>query len=231
MKALTVLFFLFTSLFVTSGDWKENRPVSRFSGLSVGNGIEVYLTQGNDEKLTIEAKGVDEKDVISDVRNGILKLSVERRGMNFSFGRSRSVKAYVTFRQLSSLAATGGATVIGQEKLSFRDLNVSAAGGADVKLNLIANSLNALASGGSDLALEGTARTLIADGTGGSDLDARKLTVEIGSANASGGSNVSLYATRELNLKASGGSDIYYSGPARIAAQSKSGGSDITKRN
>jgi len=229
MKTLTILLFLFSCLFVTSDDWKENRAVSSFSGLSVGNGIDVYLTQGNAEKLTIEANGVDEKDVISEVRNGTLKLSVERRGMNF--GRNRYVKAYVTFRQLSNLAAAGGASVIGQGKLSFRDLNVSAAGGADVKLNLTADELNASAAGGADLVLEGTARTLNADGTGGADLDARKLTAETGNANSSGGSDVYIYATRELNLKASGGSDIYYYGPARVSSQSKSGGSDITRKN
>ncbi len=231
MKTLTILLFLFSSLFITSGDWKEDRPVSRFSGLSVSNGIDVYLTQGNDEKLTIEAKGVDEKDVISEVRNGTLRLSIERRGMNFMFGRNRYVKVYLTFRQLSSLAATGGAKVVGQGPLSFRDLNVSAAGGADVKLNFTADDLNASASGGADVVLAGTARTLNAEGSGGADLDARKLTVEVGNANSSGGSNVYIYATRELNLKASGGSDIYYYGPARVLAQSKSGGAGINKRN
>jgi len=232
MKTLTILLFLFSCLFITSDDWKENRPVGSFSGLSVGSGIDVYLTQGNAEKLTIEAKGVDEENVISEVRNGTLRLSIDRKGMSFfNFGRSRQVKAYVTFRQLNKLTASGGANVVGQGKLSFRDLNVSASGGADVKLNLTADELNASASGGADLVLEGTARTLNAGGTGGADLDARKLTTESGNANSSGGADVYIYATRELNLKASGGSDIYYYGPARVSAQSKSGGSDITKRN
>lgn len=233
MKTLTIFLFLFSfSSTAINNDWKETRPVGSFSGLSVGSGIDVYLTQGNSEKLTIEAKGIDEEDVISDVRNGTLRLSIDRKGMGiFSFWRSSSVKAYVTFRQLGKLTASGGADVSGQGKLSFRDLDVSASGGADVKLNLTADELNASASGGADIVLEGQARTLNADGSGGADLDARKLIVETGNANSSGGSDVYINATRELTLKASGGSDIYYYGSARVAGQSKSGGSDIIRKN
>ena len=232
MKTLTILLFLFSCSSISSNDWKENRPVSSFSGLSASNGIDVYLTQGNDEKLTIEAKGIDEEDVISEVRNGMLKLSINHKGMNiFNFGRNRYVKAYVTFHQLNRLVASGGADVVGQGKLSFRDLNVSSSGGADVKLNLTADALDASASGGADLVLEGTAQTLNASGSGGADLDARKLVVEMGNANSSGGSDVYINATRELNLKASGGSDVYYYGSARVSAQSKSGGSDITRKD
>lgn len=232
MKTLTILLFLLSSLVSSTSDWKKDRPVTSFSGLSVASGINVYLTQGNAEKLTIEAKGVDEEDVISDVRNGTLRLSIDRPGMNiFSLGRSQSVNVYVTFRQLTSLAASGGSDVVGRDKLSFRNLNVSVSGGADVKLNLTATDLNASASGGADLVLEGQARTLNAEGSGGADLDARKLTVETGTVNSSGGSDVYVNATRELTLKASGGSDIYHYGPARVVARSKSGGSAITRKD
>lgn len=234
MKALTLLLTLLTtSLLSSDRDWKKDRSVSGFTSLSVSSGIDLYLRQGNAEKLTIEAKDVDEEDVKSEVRNGTLKLYIDRRGMNwgFNFGRDRYVKAYVTFKQLRDLQASGGADVFGQGTLTFTDLNLEASGGSDVKLTLKADELNASASGGADLYVEGTARTLNANGSGGADLDARKLVAEIGNANSSGGSDVYIHATRELSLKASGGSDIYYYGPAKVLASSESGGSDITKRN
>lgn len=234
MKLLTLLLVLITSALNTADrDWKKDRTVSDFTGLSVSSGIDVYLTQGSSEKLTLEAKGIDEEDVRSEVRNGTLKLYIDRKGINWglNFGRDRYVKAYVTFRQLRNLQASGGADVFGQGTLSFNDLNVEASGGSDVKLNLKATELNASASGGADLYLEGTARSLNANGSGGADLDARKLVAETGNANSSGGSDVYINATRELSLKASGGSDIYYYGSARVLAKSESGGSDIVRRN
>ena len=232
MKALTFLLILFTAnLNSADRDWKKDRPVSDFQGLNVTSGIDVYLTQGGSEKLTFEVKGVDEEDVKSEVRNGTLKLYIDRRGTKWNWGRNTYVKAYLTFRQLNNLQAGGGADVFGQGTLSFNDLNVEASGGSDVKLVLKADDLNASASGGADLTLDGTARTLNANGSGGADLDARKLTVDVCNANSSGGSDVYVNATRELSMKASGGSDIYYYGPAKVLTKSESGGSDITHKN
>lgn len=233
MKAFTLSVFLLTAcLSSSSEDWRKDRSVSDFNSLSVSNGIDVYLSQGNAEKLTIEAKGVDEDQVISEVRNGTLKLYIERKGMGgWNWGRNTSVKAYLTFRQLKNLQASGGADVFGQGRLSFNDLNLEASGGSDVKLDLQADDLNVSASGGADAILQGSARSLNAEGSGGADLDARKLIVETCNANSSGGSDVYINATRELRMKASGGSDIYYYGPAKVLGKSESGGSDIKRRD
>lgn len=232
MKAILLsTLLLIYNLIPASDDWKKDRPVSGFSGLSVSSGIDVYLTQGNSEKLTFDVKGVDEDDVRSEVRNGVLKLYIDRKGMNWNWGRNTYVKAYVTFRQLKDLQASGGSDVFGQGTLSFNDLNLAASGGSDIKLAVKANELEVSAAGGADVTLDGSARTLNANGSGGSDLDARKLTVEICNANSSGGSDVHVHATRELSLKASGGSDIYYYGSAKVVSKSESGGSDISHKN
>ena len=233
MKALIVSVIMLTATLNTfADDWKKDRSVSGFTGLSVSSGIDVYLTQGNSEKLTFEAKGVDEDKVISKVENGVLKLYIERKGFSgWSFGRNNYVKAYLTFKQLTSLQASGGADVFGQGSLSFNDLDVDASGGSDVKLTLKANKLNVEASGGADATLQGSARTLNASGSGGADLDARKLTVEVCRANSSGGSDVYVNASQELSMQASGGSDIYYYGSAKVLSKSKSGGSDISRRD
>jgi hypothetical protein len=233
MKAFVLALLVVTSgINSASDDWKKDRPVSGFKGLSVSSGIDVYLTQGSSEKLTIEAKGVDEDEVRSEVKNGVLKLYIDRKGvMNWNFGRNRYVKAYLTFKQLNDLQASGGSDVVGQGRLTFDDLNLEASGGADVKLDLKADKLNVSASGGADAVLQGSARTLNANGSGGADLDARKLVVEVCNANSSGGSDVYVNASKELTMKASGGSDIYYYGSAKVLSKNKSGGSDISPRN
>ena len=233
MKALVASVIILTAGINVSGDdWKKDRTVSGFTGLSVSSGIDVYLTQGNSEKLTFDVKGIDEDRVISKVEGGTLKLYIERKGLSgWNFGRSNYVKAYVTFKQLTNLEASGGADVFGQGTLSFNDLNVDASGGSDVKLTLKANKLNVEASGGADAILQGSARTLNANGAGGSDLDARKLTVEVCRANSSGGSDVYVNASQELSMQASGGSDIYYYGSAKVVSKSKSGGSDISRKD
>ena len=232
MKAIVLSVLILTAgINTSSDDWKKDRTVSGFTGLSVSSGIDVYLSQGNSEKLTFDVKGVDEDRVISEVKNGVLKLYIERKGFSgWNLGRSNYVKAYLTFKQLNNLEASGGADVFGQGSLSFKDLNLEASGGSDVKLDLKADDLNVSASGGADAILQGSARTLNANGSGGADLDARKLTVDVCNANSSGGSDVYVNASKELTMKASGGSDIYYYGSAKVLSQSKSGGSDISRK-
>lgn len=232
MKAIAlVLFMLVAGAHTASSQWKKDRTVSGFTGLSVTSGIDVYLTQGNSEKLTLEAKGLEEDQIVSRVKNGVLELYIDRKGMSWGFNQGNSVKAYITFKQLTNLQAGGGSDVFGQGMLSFTDLNVDASGGSDVKLDLKAERLNVSASGGADAVLQGSARSLNASGSGGSDLDARKLIAEICNANSSGGSDVYVNASKEMSLKASGGSDIYYYGPGKVLASSKSGGSDIKRRD
>ncbi|GAB4040866.1 head GIN domain-containing protein [Spirosoma gilvum] len=234
MKAIFLTTIILTTSVYTlnAQDWKKDRSVSGFTGLSVSSGIDLYLTQGNSEKVTLEAKGVDEDRVITEVKNGTLKLYIERKGFSgWNFGRNNYVKAYVTFKQLSNLHASGGADVFGQGRLTFNDLNLEASGGSDVKLELKADELNVSASGGADATLQGSARTLNANGSGGADLDARKLTVDVCNANSSGGSDVYVNANQELTMKASGGADIYYSGSAKVLSKSESGGGDIKRRD
>lgn len=230
MKTLTLALCLLTT--TITHDWKKDRSVEGFSGLRVSSGINVYLTQGNSEKLTLDVKGLEEEDVKAEVKNGTLNLYIERRGvMNWVNNRNTSVKAYVTFRALKSIQASGGADVTGQGHLTFQDLDVQAGGGADVALDLTASRLNVSASGGADAKLTGRADLINAASSGGSDLDARNLTAKSGTASSSGGSDVYIRASDELSLKASGGSDIYYYGSARVLTKQKSGGSDISHRD
>ncbi len=232
MKTLLLTTLLLTSAaHSATDDWKKDRTVSGFTGLDVSNGIDVYLTQGNSEKLTLDVKGLAEDEVRSEVRNGMLKLYIDRPGgMNWLKNRNNSVKAYVTFRQLTKIAASGGADVYGQGVLSFNDLKLSASGGADVKLSLKADDLDINSSGGADAVLDGTARRVNVNGSGGADVDARKLTAETCNATSSGGSDVYVRATGDMSLRASGGSDIYYYGSGRVVTKQSSGGSDITRR-
>lgn len=73
LLSLALLAFAITA---TAQEWRKDRPVSGITGLQVSHGIDVILIQGNSEKLTLEVKGIDENDVKSTVKNGILTLAV-----------------------------------------------------------------------------------------------------------------------------------------------------------
>lgn len=229
----TTLFLLLTagSLSAYAQSWKEDRPVANLSGVQVATGIDLMLTQGGAEKLTLEANGFEKNEVKSVLKNGVLQLSIDRRNQGMSgLGRNRNVKAYLTFKQLKSIEASSGSDVSAQNRLSFADLSLIASSGSDVELDLKADDLNLDVSSGADATLRGSAQTLSARISGGASLDAGKLTTEICNAQASGGADANVYATKELRLQASGGADLSYDGPASVVSKQKSGGADISKR-
>ncbi|MFT4032953.1 MAG: head GIN domain-containing protein [Siphonobacter sp.] len=232
MKKINIVVLLITSaLVVNAQNWSKSRPVSGFSEIQVSHGIDVYLTQDGKESLQLEAKGLEEEEVISEVKGGVLILRIDRKGGMMNWGRNNGVKARVSFRMLSRLKASGGSDIYSQGQLHLQDFVVEASGGSDVKLDIKASRLSIKAGGGSDVNLMGSVAYLEATANGGSDLDAKSLTADKVMVRSSGGSDAYVYATKEISAEASGGSDVYYRGPAKAVNIHKSGGSDILRRN
>jgi hypothetical protein len=206
----------------------ENRNVSGFSSVQVRSGIDLYLSQGGNESLKLEYKGLDTDEVKTEVKNGVLQIYIDRKGFSgWSWGRSNYVKVYLSFNQLNAISANGGSDVFSNGTLTFKELNLNVGGGSDAKLDLKADVINVSSNGGSDAKLTGSARVLNAESSGGSDLKAEDFEVEICKVRASGGSDAYVRANKEVYLDASGGSDVYWYGRAKIISKRSSGGSDI----
>ena len=77
--------------------------------------------------------------------------------------------------------------------------------------------------------MKGVAETLNVSSSGGSDLIAKQLVVENCTVHASGGSDAWVNVQGELTIFASGASDVYYTGPAKIVTMKSSGGADVEK--
>ena len=230
-RFLPLIAFLLLTTWVVAQD-KENRNVSGFTAVKVRSGIDLYLTQGGSEKLTLEMKGFDSKEIVAEVKNGVLELYVDRSGWGgWNWGNNRYVKAYLSFKQLNKIIASGGSDVFSEGKVKFNKLSLDVSGGSDVKMDLDANELNVETSGGSDAILKGTVRTLNAVSSGGSDLKAADLQADNCRVSASGGSDAYVRAEKEIAIVSSGGSDVYWSGNGKLIGKQKSGGSDIHRRN
>lgn len=204
----------------------EDRPVAAFTKLRVQNGIDVDLIQADSPGLRIEAENYALEDVLSEVADGELRLSL-RRSPDWSLFSRREVSAQVRFVALSAVSAAGGSDVESENALRVDDLSVTASGGSDVDLELTgrrlefslsggsdldlaaeAESLTISASGGSDASLSGRADTLDISASGGSDVSARSLQSARVKLNVSGGSDASVHAAEAVDIKANGGSDV-----------------------
>lgn len=209
----------------------EKRTATGFHAIDIGNGIDLYLSQG-EEGVAVSASEIKYREHIkTEVVNGVLKISYDyknRLGWNITSGKMK-LKAYVSFKTLDKLHAGGGSDVSVDGIIKATNLDINISGGSDFVGKVEATDLKARASGGSDMHISGSAKNLTIDASGGSDIKGFELSVETCNAEASGGSDIQISASKELNINTSGGSDVHYKGNAVIKEIKTSGGGSVKK--
>jgi hypothetical protein len=209
-------------------DNAQSRSAKNFHAIEMSDGIDLYLTQSNEESVAVSASSTEYRDKIKvEVVNGVLKIYYEQQGWGMSWS-NRKLKAYVSVKNIDHLSASGGADVSIENDLKATDLKMHLSGGSDFKGNIKAQNLSISASGGSDVDISGRAEKVSIDASGGSDVNAYEFSADYCNVSSSGGSDVHITVHKEIKGSASGGSDVYYKGNA-VSSASKSGGSSIKR--
>lgn len=205
------------------------RKATSFSAIHVQNGIDLYLSQGNSEAVAVSASQTEYRNkIITEVVNGTLKIYYKHEdGIQMNWG-NKKMKAYVSFKTLSSLDASGGSDVFAEEGISTNQFSLSLSGGSDFKGKVTGSDIKMDASGGSDIYVSGKAASLAVSASGGSDVHAYDFITDNCNVEASGGSDIFITANKELNVSSSGGSDVHYRGNASVK-KNTSGGSGVKK--
>ncbi len=207
----------------------QTRTVGSFHSIQIEDGVDLYLTQGNQEAVAVSAANDEYRDkIVTKVENGVLKIYY-REGFNITW-KSRKLRAYISAKTIEEIKASGGSDVLIQGTLSANKLIFDLSGGSDFVGEVKATELEIEQSGGSDVTISGTATNLKIKGSGGSDFSGYKLAADYVVIHVSGGSDAQLMVNKELYAEASGGSDIDYRGNPDIRHKSSSGGSSVTKR-
>ena len=205
---------------------KEIRKVTGFDAIDVSHGIDVYLTMGPIERVEVEAAEDILEDLVTEVRGGVLKIYFDR-----SFSWNREAKVWVDAKEIHMINTSGGADLRGENVVNSSDLELSASGGSDIKMEIIAKRVEVEVSGGADITLSGTTDFLKAHSSGGSDLNAYDLVAQKANLEASGGSDINVHVEEELDGRASGGADISYTGNPNVINTNTSAGGDIIHRD
>ena len=235
-KLLFPLFLLLTASFAYSQKIindanAEARTIGSFNGISVSSGIDLFLSAGN-EAVAISASNPEHKERMkTEVKDGILKIWYEDKGFSISVNGDRRLKAYVSYKTLKSLQASGGSDVVVDGSIKSGDFTLVLSGGSDFKGAIDASSLTVKQSGGSDVNISGKVTNLVVDASGGSDFDGYDLITEVCDIEASGGSDIQITANKEITAKASGASDINYKGTPAVKEVKASGASSVKAKS
>lgn len=200
----------------------EERPVSSdFDQVKGSAGLDVYLTQGDENKIVVEADENLQEFIETEINNGKLHVTTIK-----SIGRSKAKKVHVTYVNVNHVAASSGADVIVNSVLKNENITLDASSGADLEVEIMAKEVFAETSSGADIKVTGKATSLKASASSGSELNARELLVINCKADASSGGDIVVNVKEKLQSEASSGGNIkYYGDPAAVSKNDSHSGS------
>ncbi|MEC3908269.1 head GIN domain-containing protein [Tamlana sp. 2201CG12-4] len=200
----------------------EERSINQpFSTIKATEGLDVYLTQSNDESITVEADENLHELILTEVQDGVLKIHTKE-----NIGHASSKKIMVNFKDISSIISTSGSDVYSTNTITADHLDLKSTSGSDMRLAVNTTSLNCKSTSGSDLRLSGETSKLIAQATSGSDIKAADLMAESSQVKASSGADITVNTSKELTASASSGGDIkYYGNPEKVEKNDSPSGS------
>jgi hypothetical protein len=86
----------------------EVRTVTSFNAIEVSGTIDLYLSQGTEEAVAISASSDEIKQRMrTEVRGNTLLIYFDGKGLNWKKWGNHKMKAYVTFKTLKRLEASG----------------------------------------------------------------------------------------------------------------------------
>ena len=210
----------------------EVRKVAGFTGIDVSGSVLLYISQGSETGIAVSAD--EEKynsKIKTEVRNGILHVSVDGGMWNGFSLTNKKLKAYDSVTQLQQLHVSGASNVIFTGKVQGDDLNITILGASEIKGALQLKNLVMNISGASVVRFTGSADNVNINASGAARINAFDLQVETGKFDISQASHITISVNKELNANASGGSTIQYSGDAVAKSVNVNGGATIKKKS
>ena len=198
----------------------KERPAGDFSGIKVSSGIDVYLKQGDNVTVSVEADENLHEYIVTEYKNGILYVYTDA-----NIRSAEMKKVYVTMNNVNTVSTSSAGDVIGETpvKTDLLELNASSAG--DIKLEVYAKKIDVSISSSGDITLNGEADQLEAGLSSAGDLNAYNLKVNEADVSASSAGNADIFVTKRLRARSSSAGDINYKGdPEYVDAHSSSAG-------
>jgi hypothetical protein len=198
----------------------KERKLDSFSGVKVSSGIDVYLKQGNNESVSVEADENLHEYILTEVRNGVLNVYSE-----YNIRSAERKRVYVTMKEVTSVRTTSAGDVIGESPVNSDKLELSATSAGDIKLEVNSKEIEIDISSSGDITLSGETDILKADLSSAGDLNAYELKSREADISVSSAGDADVYVTERIRARASSAGDVNYKGdPKYVDAHSSSAG-------
>jgi hypothetical protein len=238
MKTLKLSSFLLPLLVICGCYWEmpesisgngdivsEERQVPSFSGISVSAGIDVFITQGNEENVKVVTDENLLEVVKTEVEDNVLKIYAGK-----NIGKAASKKVYVNYVNLNKIKVSSAGDLKGENTLNTDELEIKVSSSGDLKLDVIAQKINIDISSSGDANLSGKTDYLKADLSSAGDLNAFDLEAKVGDISVSSAGDANVFITEEASFSSSSAGDIVYKGDPSIKHISTSSSGTVRKK-
>lgn len=200
------------------------RKVSAFDELNLSISANVYLKQGSEQKVEIQASDKTLELIETEVKGNALNIKWNRMNVR----NNENIKIYITMKNVNALRIAGSGDIIAKELISSTNLELKISGSGNINLDDVkANRIQAKISGSADISLKGTqeADALEVAISGSGDVVADNLPAKNVEVSISGSGDCKINAIESLRARVAGSGDVYYKGNATIDAKVSGSGS------
>lgn len=201
---------------------EERTPNSSFDGIKVSQGINLFLTQGNNEKITVETDENLQDILITKVNNNnVLEVYFDE-----NVRKATTKNVYVTARNLHLLSTSSGASATSENVINTESIQLKSSSGSNIRVEIVSNDVTSASSSGSSIKIIGKTNLLNAKSSSGASIRADRFEASEVEAKVSSGASIDVFATESLIANASSGGSIEYTGtPRKLVKNTSSGGS------
>jgi hypothetical protein len=196
----------------------ETRDVSGFRALEIDYPAQVFVKQGNQESLEIEAEDNLLPGLKTEVRNGVLQIFYRtERGKHIN--PTEVVKITIVAKDLADVEfnSAGELTIDG---LETDNLDVSLSGAGNLRLDEVQlQGLGVNLSGAGSMTASGIADNLDVNISGFGDFKGADLHGKVARVNISGAGSATVWVDEDLTAGISGAGSISYYGSASVSKQ------------
>lgn len=184
----------------------ETRNVDECYGVCLKYAGKIFLTQGDEQSIRIEADDNIIDDVVAQSENGILNVGLKEGSYS-----NATVRIYVVLKNIKSISIEGAGNIVVENPITCSDLicNINGAG---------------------DIDLWGNGNTLSCRINGAGNISAFDFPAKYCTAKISGTGNCTVNVSENLDASISGVGNITYDGNPKSVKSSISGIGKINKR-
>lgn len=211
-----------------TGDGKvvsETRDVPEFTGIKVGSGIDVFLTQGENQSVVVESDQNLQEWIRTEVKGTDLHIYTDK---NIRLARTKRID--ITCRMLDNIdvSSAGDVTGLNRFKADKLDIDMSSAGNLDFEVE--AHEIIISISSAGNAILKGKTDTLRADLSSAGDLNAFDLEAKYGDISVSSAGSARVFVTEEASFRSNSAGDIDYRGEPRVKEIHTSSAGSVNKK-